>query len=270
MKHRILFILALTSMSTLARDPVESVEPDPMGGGNPVLTNSPTSTSAKEMPAADPMGGANVHASDTTTNKDHETVAESSTPSDPMGGTVDESASQPSAEKKAVTPPKPPLTPEIANLNLPSEVEVPNEDPEKVLYLPAGTYRQILQIPIDSPTMQSANQIRLQRGQEAKAAPVLPQKTEPNTKPLWIRYESLEKIKIGGEERRGGIDLPVNGPTELKPRLWYAKSEIADTWSSLFYFVFGGAGYTVANLAGWSAGNVREIPVEFPYRLVRK
>jgi hypothetical protein len=187
-----------------------------------------------------------------------------------MGGAAQESASLPSAEKKAVTPPKPPLTPEIANLNLPSEVEVPNEDPDKVLFLPAGTYRQILQIPIDSPTMQSANQIRIQRGQEVKAAPVLPPKPAPNTKPLWIRYESLEKIKIGGEERRGGIDLPVNSLTELKPRLWYAKSETADTWSSLFYFVFGGAGYTVANLAGWSAGNVREIPVDFPYRLVRK
>jgi hypothetical protein len=187
-----------------------------------------------------------------------------------MGGTVKEPASPSTAEKKALTPPKPPLTPEIANLNLPSEVEVPNEDPDKVLYLPAGTYRQILQIPIDSPTMQSANQTRAQRGQEVKAAPVLPPKPAPNTKPLWIRYESLEKIKIGGEERRGGIDLPVNSPTDLKPRLWYAKSETADTWSSLFYFVFGGAGYTVANLAGWSAGNVREIPVDFPYRLVRK
>jgi hypothetical protein len=241
-----------------------------MGGGNTVATNSPTSTPAKEMPAADPMGGANAPASDTTTSKTQETAPESSTPADPMGGTVNASASQPSAEKKTLTPPKPPLTPEIANLNLPSEVEVPNEDPEKVLNLPAGTYRQILQIPIDSPTMHSANQIRAQRGQEVKAAPVLPQKPTPNTKPLWIRYESLEKIKIGGEERRGGIDLPVNGPTDLKPRLWYAKSETADTWSSLFYFVFGGAGYTVANLAGWSAGNTREIPVDFPYRLVRK
>jgi len=239
-------------MTAPARDPVE---PDPMGGGNPVATNSPTSTSAKEMPVTDPMGGAALPASDTTTNKAHETVEESSTPS---------------AEKKAITPPKPPLTPEVANLNLPSEVEVPNEDPDKVLFLPAGTYRQILQIPIDSPTMQSANQLRSQRGQEVKAAPALPPKPTPNTKPLWIRYESLEKIKIGGEERRGGIDLPVNSPTELKPRLWYAKSETADTWSSLFYFVFGGAGYTVANLAGWSAGNVREIPVDFPYRLVRK
>ena len=270
MKHRILLILALTSVAALARDPVESVEPDPMGGGNSVVTNSPTPTSEKEMPAADPMGGATAPASDTTTSKAQETAPESSTPSDPMGGTVKEPASPSTAEKKALTPPKPPLTPEIANLNLPSEVEVPNEDPDKALYLPAGTYRQVLQIPIDSPTMQSANQIRVQRGQEVKAAPVLPQNPAPNTKHIWIRYESLEKIKIGGEERRGGIDLPVNSPTDLKPRLWYAKSETADTWSSLFYFVFGGAGYTVANLAGWSAGNVREIPVEFPYRLVRK
>jgi hypothetical protein len=255
-------------MTALARDPVESVEPDPMGGGNPVATNSPTS--AKQTPAADPMGGASVPASATTTNKTQENVEESSTPSDPMGGTAKDSGSKLLAEKKALTPPKPPLTPEIANLNLPSEVEVPNEDPNKALFLPAGTYRQILQIPIDSPTMQSANQMRVQRSQELKVTPVLPTKPAPNTKPLWIRYESLEKIKIGGEERRGGIDLPVNGPTDLKPRLWYAKSETADTWSSLFYFVFGGAGYTVANLAGWSAGNVREIPVDFPYRLVRK
>jgi hypothetical protein len=270
MKHRILLILTLTSITALARDPDESVEPDPMGGGNPAATNSLTATSAKETPVADPMGGATLPASDTTTNKAHETVEESSAPSDPMGGTVKEPASLSTAEKKTLPPPKPPLTPEIANLNLPSEVEVPNEDPEKVLYLPAGTYRQILQIPIDSPTMQSANQMRVQRGQEVKAAPALPPKPTPDTKPLWIRYESLEKIKIGGEERRGGIDLPVNSPTELRPRLWYAKSETADTWSSLFYFVFGGAGYTVANLAGWSAGNVREIPVDFPYRLVRK
>jgi len=189
MKHRILLILTLTSMSALARDPVESVEPDPMGGGNPVATNSPTSTAAKEIPAADPMGGATAPTSDATTNKAQKPI--------------EESAPTPSAEKHAFTPPKPPLTPEIANLNLPSEVEVPNEDPDKVLFLPAGTYRQILQIPIDSPTMQSANQIRIQRGQEVRAAPVLPPKPAPNIKPLWIRYESLEKIKIGGEERRG-------------------------------------------------------------------
>jgi hypothetical protein len=269
MKHRIFLILALTSMTALARDPAESVEPDPMGGGNPVTNESPASTSAKEIPAPDPMGGATTPTSETTTNKAQDTVAEPTTPSDPMEGTVKESASKPSAEKKTL-PPLKPLTPEIANLNLPSEVEVPNEDPDKVLYLPAGTYRQILQIPIDSPTMQSANQTRIQRSQEVKATPVLPPKLTPNTKPLWIRYESLEKIKIGGEERRGGIDLPVNGPTDLKPRLWYAKSETADMASSVFYFVFGGAGYTLANLAGWSAGNTRDIPVEFPYRLIRK
>ena len=257
MKHSFFLILALTSMTALARDPVESVEPDPMGGETPVENKLPTSTSAKEIPAPEPMGGTTTPTSKTTT------------PSDPMGGAVKESASKPSAGKKAL-PPLKPLTPEIANLNLPSEVEVPNEDPDKVLYLPAGTYRQILQIPIDSPTMQSANQMRIQRSQEVKATPVLPPKPTPNTKPLWIRYESLEKIKIGGEERRGGIDLPVNGPTDLKPRVWYAKSETADAASSLFYFVFGGAGYTLANLAGWSAGNTRDIPVELPYRLIRK
>ena len=261
--------LTFVAMTALARDPVESVPPDPMGGGIPAATNAPT-TAPKAEPSADPLSGATAPASTATNNQAVDAVAEPATPSDPMGGTEKEAEPTPSAEKKALTPPKPPLTPEIANLNLPSEVEVPNEDPDKVLFLPAGTYRQILQIPIDSPTMQSANQSRVERGPKVTVAPVLPPKPTPNTKPLWIRYESLEKIKIGGEERRGGIDLPVHGPSDLKPRLWYAKSETADTWSSLFYFVFGGAGYSVANLAGWSAGNVREIPVEFPYRLIRK
>ena len=261
--------LAFVAMTALARDPVESVPPDPMGGGIPAATNAPT-PAPKAEPIADPMSGTTAPASDATTNQTVEAVAEPATPPDPMGGTGKEPESTPSPEKNTLTPPKPPLTPEIANLNLPSEVEVPNEDPDKVLFLPAGTYRQILQIPIDSPTMQAANQSRVERGPKVTVAPVLPPKPTPNTKPLWIRYESLEKIKIGGEERRGGIDLPVHGPSDLKPRLWYAKSETADTWSSLFYFVFGGAGYSVANLAGWSAGNVREIPVEFPYRLIRK
>lgn len=187
-----------------------------------------------------------------------------------MADNIHKPASPMTAKTQKTTPPKAPLTPEIANLNLPSEVEIPNEDPDKVLFLPAGTYRQILQIPIDSPTMQSVHQTRLDRRPEIKVEALEVKSSLPNTKPLWIRYESLEKIKIGADERRGGIDLPVHGPADLKPRLWYAKSETADTWSSLFYFVFGGAGYSVANLAGWSAGNVREIPVEFQYRLIRK
>ena len=182
MKHRIFFILALTSMTALARDPVESVESDPMGGGTPVTNNSPTSTSTKEIPAPDPMGGATTPTSETTTNQAQETVAESSTPSDPLAG-------------KKTVPPLKPLTPEIANLNLPSEVEVPNEDPNKVLYLPAGTYRQILQIPIDSPTMESANQMRIQRSQEVKIAPVLPHHPRPTQNLSGSDTSHLKKSK---------------------------------------------------------------------------
>ena len=58
MKHRIFLVLALTSMTALARDPVESVESDPMGGGNPVENKTSTSTPVKKIPTADPMGGA--------------------------------------------------------------------------------------------------------------------------------------------------------------------------------------------------------------------
>ena len=76
MKHSFFLILALTSMTALARDPVESVEPDPMGGETPVENKLPTSTSAKEIPAPEPMGGTTTPTSKTTT------------PSDPMGGAV--------------------------------------------------------------------------------------------------------------------------------------------------------------------------------------
>ena len=104
MKYRIFLILTLTLMAALARDPVESVEPDPMGGENPVENTSPTSTSAKEIPAPDPMGGTTTPTSETTTNQAQETVAKSSTPSDPMGGAVKESASKPSTVKKSTPP----------------------------------------------------------------------------------------------------------------------------------------------------------------------
>jgi hypothetical protein len=118
--------------------------------------------------------------------------------------------------------------------------------------------------------MQSAQKTRAERRPPVKVADLLPPSDEPEKKPFWIRYESLEKIKINGEERRGGLDIPINGPTGLGPRLWYAKSETADTASSVFYFIFGGLGYGVANLAGWSGGNTREIPGDFEYRLIRR
>jgi len=212
-----------------------------------LTTNSPAPVEEKKN---DPMGGANP-----------------ATPQDPMSGTTASQGQPPSVAK---APPKPPLTPELANLNLPEDVTVENPDPDQVIFLPAGTYRQILQLPIDSPLMQKTQATRTRQGPEIKVEQVSTNLAPPNLKPIWVRYEGLEKIKIGPDERRGGIDLPVRGPADLKPRLWYAKSETADTWSSLFYFVFGGAGYSVANLAGWSAGNTREIPVDFAYRLIRK
>jgi hypothetical protein len=219
---------------------------DPMA--NTSTTNSPAPVEEKKN---DPMGGSTPP-----------------TPQDPMSGSAaPHSQATPAVAK---TPPKPPLTPELANLNLPQDVTVENQDPDQVIFLPAGTYRQILQLPIDSPLMQKTQATRTRQGPEIKVEEVSTNLAPPNLKPIWIRYEGLEKIKIGPDERRGGIDLPVRGPADLKPRLWYAKSETADTWSSLFYFVFGGAGYSVANLAGWSAGNTREIPVDFGYRLIRK
>jgi len=165
---------------------------------------------------------------------------------------------------------KPPITPESANLNLPQDLEVTSPQTGEVILLPAGTYRQILQLPIDSPLMQGTDRIREDRSLPTKPKTSPSKYAEPERKPVWVRYESLEKIKIAGEERRGGIDIPAQGPAGLGPRVWYAKSETADVASSVFYFIFGGLGYSTANMLGWSAGNTRDIPGDFEYRLIRR
>jgi len=165
---------------------------------------------------------------------------------------------------------KAPITPEISNLNLPADLEITATDTGERIVLPAGTYRQILQLPIDSPLMKATEQMRRDQGQPTEVKQEKSRYAEPERKAVWVRYESLEKIKIGDAERRGGIDLPSHGPKELGPRVWYAKSETADVASSIFYFVFGGLGYSTANLFGWSAGNIRQIPGDFEYRLIRR
>jgi len=165
---------------------------------------------------------------------------------------------------------KPPITPENSNLNLPADLEIMSTDTREKILLPAGTYRQILQLPIDSPMMQATDKIRRDQAPPVEVKKGESRYAEPEKKPVWVRYESLEKIKIGESERRGGIDLPSHGPEGLGPRVWYAKSEDADVASSVFYFVFGGLGYSTANLLGWSAGNTREIPGNFEYRLIRR
>lgn len=165
---------------------------------------------------------------------------------------------------------KPPITPEVSNLNLPADLEIEATDTGEKIVLPAGTYRQILLLPIDSPLMKATDQIRRDQAQPIEVKKEGSRYAKPETKPVWVRYESLEKIKIAETERRGGIDLPSHGPKGLGPRVWYAKSETADLASSVFYFVFGGLGYSTANILGWSAGNTRQIPGDFEYRLIRR
>jgi hypothetical protein len=208
-------------------------------------------------------------------------IAEEASPSgssDPLGG-ASKQEEPPSAltgpaaqtqEPEAAEEKRPPLTPENSNLNLPEDLELETLDTKEKVFLPAGTYRQILRIPLDSPTMQSAQKTRAERRPEVKQEKPIGMETKEVGQPLWIRYESLEKIKINEEERRGGIDLPIHGPKDVTLRLWYAKSETADTASSVFYFIFGGLGYSTANILGWSAGNTRQIPSDFEYRLIRK
>ena len=118
--------------------------------------------------------------------------------------------------------------------------------------------------------MQTVEQTRRNQSPPVELQTPTSRFADPETRPIWVRYESLEKIKIGNAERRGGIDVPSHGPKGIGPRVWYAKSESADVASSVFYFVFGGLGYSTANLLGWSTGNTREIPGTFEYRLIRR
>jgi len=165
---------------------------------------------------------------------------------------------------------KSPITPENANLNIPADIVITAKDTGEKISLPAGTYRQIMKLPIDSPLMDENTRTRDLKSPTIETGETKSRYAEPPIKPIWVRYESLEKIKIGDYERRGGLDIPSHGPADLGPRVWYAKSETADLASSAFYFVFGGLGYGIANLAGWSAGNTREIPNNLEYRLIRK
>jgi len=287
MKLLVLLFLFVCSSLAQGQESVSAPSPDSMSGANSSSATNSTAhqeavkksdppqvvnpTQSKNEKSQDPMAGSPTTNSPTTVQEkknDPMGGAAPTAPQGPMSGSPPVEAQPNPPVAKA--PSKPPLTPELANLNLPQDVTVENPDPDQVIFLPAGTYRQILQFPIDSPLMQKTQATRNRHGPEIKVEEVSTNLAPPNLNPIWIRYEGLEKIKIGPDERRGGIDLPVRGPSDLKPRLWYAKSETADTWSSLFYFVFGGAGYSVANLAGWSAGNTREIPMDFAYRLIRK
>lgn len=242
-----LMILAAGSFSAVA------TETNPVSAGAPATSLPATSQGSQEGTAnqPDPLVPA----------------AERPTPApDPAKpGSQPEETAEDLGKKKL-----PPLTPDLANLNLAEDLELVTLDTQEKVLLPAGTYRQILRLPIDSPTMRSVQKTRLERRPEVRVADPLPPDPSPEKRPLWIRYESLEKIRINEQERRGGLDLPINGPRELKMRLWYAKSETADVASSVFYFVFGGLGYSTANLLGWSAGNTREIPSDFEYRLIRR
>ena len=103
-------------------------------------------------------------------------------PTDPMAGEAKEATPPPEkeeapedeTEKKKL----PPITPDLANLNLATDLELVTLDTQEKVFLPAGTYRQILRIPIDSPTMQSAKKTRLERRPEVKVADPLPRRKD--------------------------------------------------------------------------------------------
>jgi len=258
-----LLLFALLSARLAAQnDPADSAKQKSPGR---LSLPSPQQESLPELPFTIPLP---AHASKSSTNVSSPVFQLSAGRGNSIAATE-----EPPARAEYLLPDrdqKPAITPENSNLNLPTDLEITATDTGEKIVLPAGTYRQILQLPIDSPLMQTMDQVRRDQAPPVEVKKETSRYAEPEKKPVWVRYESLEKIKIGEAERRGGIDLPSHGSKDLGPRVWYAKSETADLASSVFYFVFGGLGYSTANVLGWSAGNTREIPGDFEYRLIRR
>jgi len=258
----LLLVLFLSARLAAQNDPADSAKQKSPGR---LSLPSPQQESLPELPFTIPLP---AHASKSSTNVSSPVFQLSAGRGNSIAATE-----EPPARAEYLLPDrdqKPAITPENSNLNLPTDLEITATDTGEKIILPAGTYRQILQLPIDSPLMQTTDQVRRNQAPPVEIKKETSRYAEPEQKPVWVRYESLEKIKIGEAERRGGIDLPSHGSKDLGPRVWYAKSETADLASSVFYFVFGGLGYSTANVLGWSAGNTRAIPGDFEYRLIRR
>jgi len=134
------------------------------------------------------------------------------------------------------------------NSQLTVEQEQTNRCGDIRVVLPAGVYKQILVV--ENPEGRRAvDTTHLQRQQ-----------------PGWgyIRYQSDEKLTIGGELRIGGIDVGVRPEDKLPVRIWYKKMTQPDDITKAFTFILPPVGL-IAGAGAWSSGNtlIPETPPKF-------
>ena len=70
----------------------------------------------------------------------------------------------------------------------------------------------------------------------------------------YIRYQSDEKLKVGGELRVGGIDVGVRPKDKLPVRIWYKKMTQPDDITKAFTFILPPVGL-IAGAGAVSSGN---------------
>ena len=105
--------------------------------------------------------------------------------------------------------------------------------------LPPGTYRQI----------------SIVEGPEGRKAIEGTQLKNQAIGLGYIRYFSDAKLKIGGQDRQGGIDVGIRATDNLPLRIWYKKMVEPDDWTKAFTFIFPPVGL-IAGAGAWSSGNI--------------
>ena len=80
----------------------------------------------------------------------------------------------------------------------------------------------------------------------------------------YIRYLSDSKLKVGGVERMGGVDVGIRAQDNLPVRIWYKKMSEVDDITKAFTFIFPPVGL-ITGAGAWSSGNtlLPETPILF-------
>lgn len=80
----------------------------------------------------------------------------------------------------------------------------------------------------------------------------------------YIRYLSDEKLRVGGQARIGGLDVPIRPEDHLPVRIWYKKMTEVDDATKALTFILPPVGL-IAGAGAWSSGNtlVPDVPPVF-------
>ena len=142
----------------------------------------------------------------------------------------------PTSETK-IDPLLDPTRPKNCQLTIEAAQSITNQN--TTITLPPGTY----------------SQISVMEGPEGRKAI---EGTELKNQAVglgYIRYFSDAKLKIGGQDRQGGIDVGIRATDNLPLRIWYKKMVEPDNWTKAFTFILPPVGL-IAGAGAWSSGNI--------------